>query len=121
VNQARAENGLAPLSVNVKLVQAARIQAQAMADLNTMSHELPQARYPTLTDRASAVGYDFSSLGENIAYGYPNPGSVMNGWMNSSGHRANILGGSYTEFGVGIAYTSSGTPYYCQVFGRPWG
>jgi uncharacterized protein YkwD len=120
VNQARASNGLPALTLNAKLVQAAQIQAQAMASLNTMSHELPAAKYPTLTDRAAAVGYNFSTLGENIAEGYPSPASVMDAWMNSPGHRANILGAGYIEMGVAIAYSSTGLPYDCQVFGHPW-
>jgi uncharacterized protein YkwD len=120
VNQARASDGLPALTLDARLVQAARIQAQAMASLNTMSHELPAAKYPTLTDRAAAVGYSFSTLGENIAAGYPSPASVMDAWMNSAGHRANILGADYVGMGVAIAYSSTGVPFYCQVFGHPW-
>jgi uncharacterized protein YkwD len=119
VNQARASNGLTGLNVSMKLVQAAQIHARDMANLNTMAHDLPGAQLPGLTDRAAYVGYNFWTLGENIAYGYSDAASVMNGWMNSPGHRSNILGASYTEIGVGVAYSASGVPYYCQVFGKP--
>jgi uncharacterized protein YkwD len=120
VNQQRALNGLAPLKLNAKLIQAAQIHARDMANLNTMAHDLPGAQLPGLIDRANYVGYSYTTLGENIAMGFPDTASVMNGWMNSPGHRANILGASYTQIGVGIAYSTSGQPYYCQVFGQPW-
>ena len=119
VNQQRALSGLAPLQVNAKLVQGAQIQAAAMAQLGVMSHDLPGAALPTLADRFSYVGYNYSSGGENIAEGYVDANAVMAGWMNSPGHRANILEPSFTEIGVGVAYDGSGLPYYCQEFGRP--
>lgn len=119
VNQERAKTGLPPLAVNPKLVQAARIHADDMARLGQMAHDLPGAAQPTLTDRAKYVGYGFSYLGENIAFNYPDTGSVMDAWMGSPGHKANILSANYTQIGVGIAYDSSGQPYYCQVFGMP--
>jgi uncharacterized protein YkwD len=119
VNAVRAQNGLAPLTVNSKLVEAAKIHAADMARLDQMAHTLPGVPLPGLADRANYVGYNYSLLGENIAYGYPDVASVMNGWMNSAGHRANILGAGYTDIGVGIAYDSQGVPYYCQVFGAP--
>ena len=119
VNAARKQNGQTPLKVNSKLAQAAQIHAQDMARLDRMEHELTGASLPTLLDRAHHVGYAFSTLGENIAYNYDGVASVMTGWMNSPGHRANILSADYTEIGVGIATNARGEPYYCQVFGRP--
>lgn len=119
VNLARKQNGLAPLTVNAKLVQAAQIHAQDMARLDSMQHDLPGASLPTLLDRARYVGYSYSTLGENIAYNYRDTASVMSGWLNSPGHRANILSPGYTQIGVGVAYNGRGEPYYCQVFGRP--
>jgi uncharacterized protein YkwD len=119
VNQQRAANGLAPLTVNPKLVEAAHIHANDMAQFDVMAHDLPGAALPTLRDRANFVGYNFLSMGENIAFNYPDTPSVMNAWMNSPGHRANILNSSYTEIGVGIAYDRGGMPYYCQDFGQP--
>ena len=119
VNQVRQQNGIGALTVNAKLVQAAKIHANDMATLNIMAHDLPGAALPSLIDRARYVGYQYSSMGENIAYNFPDATSVMNAWMNSPGHRANILDPSYTEIGVGIALDSQGSPYYCQVFGSP--
>ena len=119
VNIVRQMNGLAPLVLNAQLVQMGHIQANAMAQFQTMSHVLPQAAQPTLLDRANYVGYQFLSLGENIAYNFPDTGSVMAAWMNSPGHRANILDPSYTQIGVGIAYDVNGNPYYSQEFGQP--
>ena len=72
-----------------------------------------------LTDRAQYVGYNYSYLGENIAFNYPDDNSVMIAWMNSPGHRANILNPNFTQMGVGITYDSGGEPYYTQEFGSP--
>lgn len=118
-NQQRTANGLAPLTVNAQLTQEAQIQANQMASLHDMDHNLPTAQYPTLQDRAAAVGYHYSWLGENIAFNFPDPQSVMNAWMNSTEHRANILEANYTQIGVAIAYDSNGLPYFAQEFGRP--
>lgn len=117
VNQARQQNGLRALTLNTKLLQAAQIHANDMASMNTMAHDLPGAALPGLIDRARYVGYQYSSMGENIAYNFPDATSVMAAWMNSPGHRANILDPSFKEIGVGIAFDSQGSPYYCQVFG----
>lgn len=70
-------------------------------------------------DRVSATGYTWHAVGENIAWGYMTPDAVMTGWMNSAGHKANILGSSYTELGVGYALDAAGRPYWVQVFARP--
>jgi uncharacterized protein YkwD len=116
-NVERQKAGLAPLVVNPQLMQAAQIQSGNMARLGIMSHELPGTAQPTLTDRAAAVGYNYTTLGENIAFNYPDADAVVAGWMASPGHRANILNGSFTEIGVSVAYDAQGQPYYTQVFG----
>ncbi len=118
-NQQRLANGLAPLRVNDRLVSAAQIQANQMAQLDQMSHELPSAPYPSLVDRANHVGYHYARLGENIAYNYQGPVEVVTAWMNSPGHRANILDPQFTEIGVGLAQNLRGEFYYAQVFGTP--
>ncbi len=118
-NQQRVANGLSPLTVSTRLTQEAQLQADQMAALQNMNHNLPQAQYPTLQSRASAVGYNYSWLGENIAFNYPDPQGVMNAWMLSSEHRANILEPNYTEIGVAVALDSHGLPYFAQEFGRP--
>jgi uncharacterized protein YkwD len=118
-NQARQVNGLPPLQVNSQLVTAAQTHSSDMARLNLMEHDLPGVAEPTLQSRAAAVGYNYSWLGENIAFNYPDAPSVVAAWMSSPGHRANILNPNYTEFGVGIAWNSAGQPYETQEFGRP--
>jgi uncharacterized protein YkwD len=118
-NAERLKAGLSPLTVSAKLLSAARLHAGNMAQLNIMSHELPVPGAETPTDRAQRVGYSFAALGENIAYNYADATAVVAAWMNSPGHRANILNADYTEIGVGIGRNSLGEPYYSQEFGRP--
>jgi uncharacterized protein YkwD len=119
LNQQRALADLAPLQVDPRLVRAAQIHSKDMATLGQMEHTLPGAALPTLESRGQYVGYPYSYLGENIAFNFPDANSVMTAWMNSPGHRANILNPNYTQIGVGIAYDSIGEPYYTQEFGKP--
>jgi uncharacterized protein YkwD len=71
-----------------------------------------------LATRVDRVGYSWSRLAENVAYGYGDVASVVAGWMASAGHRTNILS-SNSDFGVGLAYGADGRPYWTQVFGTP--
>ena len=96
----------------------AKIQAQNMARFQKMAHVLPEASLPTLVDRARYAGYPFWRIAENVAVGFPNAQTVVDGWMASKGHRANILDRDVVETGIGIARSSGGVLYYCQVFGR---
>ena len=96
----------------------AKIQAENMARFQKMAHTIPGAQLPTLGDRARYVGYPYGRLAENVALGYPNAETVVEGWMNSTGHRRNILDGSVVETGIAVARSSTGGLYYCQVFGR---
>ena len=66
-----------------------------------------------------ASGYPYGYWGENVAYGYTTADSVMSAWMNSPGHRANILNVHYRNLGVGCAYSASHVPYWAQDFGAP--
>ena len=116
-NAERANVGLAPLRVSTQLMQAAQIQADQMARLGRLEHELSGAKYPTPSDRLAAVGYRWQTYGENIAMGQPSASAVLDSWMHSSGHRGNILNGRFQEIGVGYAHDSAGRPYYVQVFG----
>ena len=118
-NEERVRAGLGPLRAEARLTHAAQLQAEQNARLSRLEHVLPEAMYPRPEDRLAAAGYPWQAYGENIAYGYPDASTVVTGWMNSSGHRANILGASFTEIGVGHAFDSAGRPYYAQVFGRP--
>ena len=118
INAQRRHEGLPSLVYNPQLDRMAKIQAQNMAQFQKMAHVLPHATLPTLADRAHYVGYPFGRLAENVALGYPNAETVVQGWMASKGHRANILNQDVVETGIGIARSSAGGLYYCQVFGR---
>ncbi|KAI9592171.1 hypothetical protein BDF19DRAFT_425661 [Syncephalis fuscata] len=103
VNRERAQRGLRSLGLNHKLDNAA------------YRHKGSNGSSPS--ERASDVGYDWSRVAENVAYGYDNEGQCMRHWMRSSGHRRNILG-DYVHFGSAVAYSRNGTPYYTQEFGH---
>jgi uncharacterized protein YkwD len=111
-NAARTQNGVKPVASNPMLMLAALKHATWMDQHKTMSHTGPNGS--TFADRIHAEGYVFNAGGENIAAGYTSVAQVMVGWMNSPGHRANILNATYTEIGVGV----SGN-YWCTVFARP--
>ncbi|HEY8831983.1 MAG TPA: CAP domain-containing protein [Gemmatimonadaceae bacterium] len=118
VNEERRRQGLPDLVYNPQLDRMARIQAENMAHFQKMAHVIPDATLPTLTDRARAAGYPYARLAENVALGYPSAQTVVEGWMASKGHRANILNRDVEETGIAIARSSAGGLYYCQVFGR---
>jgi uncharacterized protein YkwD len=118
INAERTHRGMAPFAYNEQLDQMAKIQAQNMAHFQKMAHVIPEAKLPALADRARHVGYPFGRLAENVALGYPDASTVVQGWMTSKGHRANILNSDVVETGIGIARSADGGLYYCQVFGR---
>lgn len=103
----------APLAMNEELRCAARNHSMDMAVRGYFSHTSPEGEGPG--DRIEAAGYEYSWWGENIAWGYPSPDAVVNGWMNSPGHCANIMRAEFTEIGVGY-YSGN---YWTQTFGRP--
>lgn len=114
VNKERKNNGLGNVTKNALLTYAADIRAKEIA--KSFSHTRPNG---TSCFTAIPSDYQYMMVGENIAMGtssYMNAEKVMDLWMNSSGHRANILGSSYNEIGVGVC-TSNGCTYYVQVFG----
>ena len=111
VNEIRVENGLSPLTENWELSRVARYKSQDMKDKGYFSHNSPT--YGTPFQMIRAFGLSYRTAGENIAMGYTTPEAVVNGWMNSSGHRANILNASYTQIGVG--YVAQGN-YWTQMF-----
>jgi len=114
-NAYRLANGVPALTMNEKLSAAAQAHADAMASSGFFSHTSLDGS--NAGDRISAQGYDWSTWGENIAYGYTTAEGVMNGWINSAGHRANILSSKFKELGVGYAINAKGTPYWVQDFG----
>lgn len=115
VNEERSKvNGLSPLASDDRLTAAARGHSQDMSDQDYFSHTSLDGRSPA--DRITEAGYDPNGIwGENIAYGYTTPELVMNAWMTSSGHRANILSDRFCDLGVG--YAAAGH-YWTQDFGR---
>ena len=118
INAERRHQGLSALTYNPQLDRMAKIQAQNMARFQKMAHVLPEAEQPTLVSRAQYVGYAFGRIAENVALGYPNAETVVQGWMASKAHRTNILNRDVGETGIAIAKSSLGGVYYCQVFGR---
>ncbi|WP_148588028.1 CAP domain-containing protein [Streptomyces sp. WAC01526] len=112
VNDERRKAGCSPLTVNAKLTKAAQDHSKDMADHRNMSHTGSDGSSPE--DRITRAGYNWSSYGENVAYGYSTPESVMEGWMTSPGHKRNILDCSFKEIGVGHAQPDD---YWTQDFG----
>ena len=118
-NTERTRAGLAALRADSRLTQAAQIHAEQMAAAGRMDHTLPDARYPRLEDRLAAAAYRWQAIGENVASGQRDAAQVVQDWMGSSGHRANILNTNFTEMGAGYSVDGNGQPYYVQVFARP--
>ena len=114
-NQARANSGLSMLRMDPRLCRAARLHSANMARLNSMSHNLEGKSHQ---HRTMEAGYPSGMVAENICYSQGNPQAAINTWLNSSGHRANMLSYQYSDLGVGIGYSNNGQPYYTQVFGR---
>lgn len=113
VNEIRVENGLNKLTTDWELSRVARYKSQDMKDNNYFSHTSPV--YGSPFEMIKNFGISFKSAGENIAKGQKTPQAVVTGWMNSSGHRANILNKSYNKIGVG--YVANGN-YWTQMFIR---
>ena len=111
VNEIRVQYGLNTLTADADLSRVARYKSQDMVDKGYFSHTSPT--YGSPFDMMKKFGISYRSAGENIAYGYATPQAVVDGWMNSSGHRANILNSSYTRIGVG--YVAQGH-YWTQMF-----
>ena len=105
VNQERAKAGCGPLTINAKLMATARGYSEDMALNDYFSHTGLDGS--SVSERAVAAGYNFSLIGENIAAGQLSPESVMEGWMQSPGHRANILKCDYREIGIGYYYQAN--------------
>ncbi|MGW0750482.1 CAP domain-containing protein [Streptomyces sp. NPDC002587] len=116
VNKERAAAGCGPLTANAKLSAAARSYSDTMARSGVMSHTGPDGS--TMTTRVEAAGYGWSRLGENIARGQADAAAVMNAWMNSPGHKANILNCAFREIGIGV-HKGDGGPWWTQDFGTP--
>lgn len=118
-NVERTRAGLPALRASEPLMQAAQIHAEQMARLRRLDHVLQDAGHPRPEDRLAAVSYRWQAWAENVASGQRTAAEVVEGWMRSPGHRANIMSSSVTELGAGYARDSSGRSYWVQVFGRP--
>ncbi len=121
VNVERAAQGLHPLSYDHQLAAAARDHSEDMGLQGYFSHTSLDGR--TLPDRITAAGYSYNTYGENIAAGYQTPEAVIAGWMNSTGHRANILNSNFCDIGVGYVFLADSPygHYWTQDFGRKTG
>jgi uncharacterized YkwD family protein len=114
VNRERAKQGLQMLTGNSELTRVARKKCQDMINKNYFAHESPT--YGSPFQMMEAEGIRFSAAGENIAKGQRSAEEVMSAWMNSPGHRSNIMSPAYTELGVGMAKDKNGSLYWTQLF-----
>lgn len=118
VNAERKKAGVPPLRSNSLLDKAAQRHAQDMLARGYFAHESPAGK--TVRERTREAGYDWRAIGENIAEGQFSAEEVMRTWMNSPGHRRNILAPNFRELGVGLALGRSGSGYrilWAQAFG----
>lgn len=117
VNVERSKRGLQTVKNNWEIARVARYKSQDMINKKYFSHTSPT--YGSPFKMMETFGIRFSAAGENIAYGQKTPAQVMSGWMNSPGHRANILSATYTNMGCGVAKSSTGVYYWTQLFTKP--
>ncbi|HKG22958.1 MAG TPA: CAP domain-containing protein [Blastocatellia bacterium] len=119
VNRLREGYGLAALEFSGELLEVARYYSRRMAEENFFSHVDPEGH--TVRQRVSGAGISWRVLGENLAFtnGYINPVAVsVKGWMESPGHRKNILDGSYRQAAIGAWISKDGTVYFTEIFLR---
>ena len=116
VNEERKSAGLSSLTLDSRLSKVAQEKAEDMRDNGYFSHTSPT--YGSPFDMMKQFGISYSTAGENIAKGQRTPERVMHAWMNSQGHRANILNSSYEKIGVGYCTDENGTTYWVQMFIR---
>lgn len=113
INKQRTNNGLTALKIDSEVQRVARIKAQDMVDNNYFSHNSPT--YGSPFDMLKSLKISYKTAGENIAANSSNSGAV-NSWMNSSGHKANILNGNYTHTGIGVVSSSKYGKIFVQMF-----
>ena len=116
VNAEREQAGAPPLSLNSQLNQAAQRQAADLARQGRLSHGGSDGS--TMQTRIEDTGYQWTAIGENIAMGQRDAEAVMESWMNSPGHRRNILNPTFSEMGIGYI-EAAGAKYWVQVFASP--
>lgn len=116
-NLIRKEKGLGELRINDKLMKAAQSMAEDIAKSGRMSHRDSQNR--SLSQRVDAVEYDWRSICENLAYNFKTPQLTNQAWMDSPGHRKNLLNATVTEVGFGLWYDAEEKPYWVAIYGAP--
>ncbi len=116
-NQARAAAGLAPVTVSVTLNAAAQGHSDYQAAIRNMQHEGPGGN--NAGTRITAAGYAWRTWGENVAYGFNDCAAVIKAWMNSAGHRANMLNPAFTNIGIAVAIGSNGYKYWTMDLAAP--
>jgi len=116
-NRERSRVGASRLTENDRLVLIAQEMAEDLAKSGRLSHTDSRGR--SLTQRIDAGGYSWSTIGENVAYGYESPEAVVKGWIKSPGHYQNLVSPQFTEVGIGVAADNKGRIYWAQVFGKP--
>ncbi len=119
-NEDRSDEGLTELVVNPVLTEAARMKAEHMAKYSYFAHVSPDGLDPWYW--FYRAGYTFTDAGENLAVNFSDSEDVVKAWMNSPGHRANILNGKFTEIGIAAVrgtYKGKNTIFIVQMFGRP--
>jgi uncharacterized protein YkwD len=118
MNRERSARGLRPLRFNQELALAARDRANDMLAKHYFEHVSPDGIDPFTW--AQRRGYEYRQIGENLAVGYASAGAVVDGWMRSPGHRANILGAGYDEVGIAVAPSpvrGYGAPLVVALYG----
>jgi len=119
MNRERAAHGLQPLRLNVQLALAAEDRMNDLYSKHYFNHVSPDGMQPFVW--AERRGYNYRTIGENLATGYPTANAVVDGWMHSPGHRANSLGRDFDEVGVAVADGSPvgnyGGPTYVAIYG----
>ena len=113
INQQRTNNGLQSLKVDAEVQRVARIKAEDMVNNNYFSHNSPT--YGSPFDMLKSFKISYKTAGENIAGNSSNSGAVKS-WMNSSGHKANILNSGYNYTGIGVVSSSKYGKIYVQIF-----
>lgn len=112
VNEERAKAGLSALTLDMNITAAANVRAKEIRQ--SFSHTRPNGS--SFSTALTEQGVTYRGSGENIAWGHKSPEQVMNGWMNSDGHRANILNKNYRNLGVGYYQDENGVNYWVQLF-----
>ena len=117
-NLERKKDGKAALKLNAELSKIARAHSENMARQEKLEHKLDNK---DIFDRARAAKFKYLVIGENIGYGEKGltPAAMVKLWMDSKGHRENILFPEFKEIGIGIAHDKAGQPYFTEVFADP--